>query len=109
MWVLVVVAVWCGGGGGGGGAVASGEEENTTRREQNYIYIFLYRYIHIGKRGLEKANEEQIDKLRKTVRFEQEAPNTSSSSTMHVSLEYPSQWWETRSAGARVGAEFRSC
>ena len=46
------------------------------------------RDIHIGKRGAETANEEQPEKLRKTVRFEQEAPNTSSSSTMHVSLEY---------------------
>ena len=41
--------------------------------------------IHIGKRRSETANEEQPDKLRKTIRLEQEAPNTSSS----VSLEYP--------------------
>ena len=47
------------------------------------------RDIHIGKWGSEIANEEQSDKLRKTVRFEQDAPNTSSSSTMHVSPEYP--------------------
>ena len=47
------------------------------------------RYIHFGKRGSEAALEEPPDKLRNTVRFEQEAPNTSSSSTMHVSLEYP--------------------
>ena len=42
--------------------------------------------MHIGERGSETANEEQPDKLRKTVRFEQEAPNPSSSSTLHVSL-----------------------
>ena len=42
-----------------------------------------------GKSGSRTANEEQPDKLRKTVRFEQEAPSTSSSSTVHVSLEYP--------------------
>ena len=46
------------------------------------------RDIQIGKRGSVAATEEQADKLRKTVRLEQEAPITSSSSTMHVSLEY---------------------
>ena len=45
--------------------------------------------IHIGKRGWETADEGQPDKLRKTVRFVQDAPNASSSSTMHVSPEYP--------------------
>ena len=63
-------------------AVASGEDE----RQQDGNRI---RDIQIGKRGSETANEEQPDKLRKTVRFEQDAPNTSSSSTMHVCLEYP--------------------
>ena len=62
-------------------AVASGEEEK--QREENRM-----RDVHIGKRGSEAANEEQHDKSRKTVRFEQEAPNTSSSSFTHVSLEY---------------------
>ena len=38
---------------------------------------------HTGERGSETANAEQPDK---TVRFEQESPNPSSSSTMHVSL-----------------------
>ena len=47
------------------------------------------RDIHIGKRGSETANEEQRGKLRWTVRFEQEAPNTSSLSITHESLEYP--------------------
>ena len=61
-------------------AVASGEEQK--HHEENIVII------HICKRGSETANEEQPDKLRKTVRFEEEAPNTSSS-TMHVSLECP--------------------
>ena len=46
------------------------------------------RDIRVGKSGSETATEEQPDKFRKTVRFEQEAPNSASSSTMHVSLEY---------------------
>ena len=51
------------------------------------------RDIHVSKRGSDAASEEQPDKLRKTVRFEQEAPSASSCSggtagTMHVSLEY---------------------
>ena len=33
------------------------------------------RDIHVGKRGSEAASEEQLDELRKTVRFEQEAPS----------------------------------
>ena len=63
-------------------AVASGEEEK--RHEENRM-----RDVHIGKRGSETANDEQSDKLRKTGRFVQEASNTSSSSSTHVSLEYP--------------------
>ena len=61
---------------------AVGEEEK--QHEENRM-----RDIHNGKRGSETANEEQPDKLWKTVRFEQEAPHTLSSSTMHVSLECP--------------------
>ena len=63
-------------------AVASGEDEK--QHDENRT-----RDIQIGKRGSEAATEEQPDKLRKTIRFEQEAPNTSSFSTMHVSREYP--------------------
>ena len=37
----------------------------------------IMRDIHVGKRGLEAASEEQSDKRRKTERFEQEAPNAS--------------------------------
>ena len=44
--------------------------------------------IHIGKRGSETAHEEQPDNLRKALRYEQEAPNTESSSTMHVSFVF---------------------
>ena len=36
-----------------------------------------------------RIGEAQADKWRKTGRFEQEAPNASSSSSTHVSLEYP--------------------
>ena len=62
-------------------AVACGEDEK--QHEEN-----IMRDIHIGERGSETGNEEQPDKLRKTTGFEQEAPNISSSSTMHVSLEH---------------------
>ena len=49
------------------------------------------RDIHVGKRGPEAASEEQPDKLRKTVRLEQEAPSLSAaaSSEPTVALEYP--------------------
>ena len=64
-------------------AVASGEEEKTSTKENGM------KDIHIGKGGSETAHEEQLDKSRKTLRFEQDAPNSSSYSTMHVFLEYP--------------------
>ena len=60
--------------------VASGEED---RQYDNNIM----RDIQVGKRGWETAIEEQPDGMRKAVRFEQEATNTSSSSTVHVSLD----------------------
>ena len=47
------------------------------------------RDIHVGKRGPEAAGEEQPDKLRKTVRFEQEAPSAAASSDSTVALENP--------------------
>ena len=60
--------------------MADGEEEK--QHDENRLS-----HVHIGKRGSETADEEQQpDKLRKTVRFEQEAPNTSPSSSTHVSL-----------------------
>ena len=46
------------------------------------------RHIHIGKRGSEAAGEEQPGKLRKTVRFKQEASSASASSDPIVVLEY---------------------
>ena len=47
------------------------------------------RGVQVGNKGSEAADEEQPDKLRKTVRFEQEALNTSASSDPYVALEYP--------------------
>ena len=62
-------------------AAASGEEER--KHEETRM-----RDVHIGKQGSETANEEQPDRLRQTVRFEQDSPNKSSSSSTRVSLEY---------------------
>ena len=47
------------------------------------------RDIHVGKLGPEAAGEEQPDKLRKTVRYDQEASSASASSDPTVALEYP--------------------
>ena len=47
------------------------------------------RDIHVGKRGSEAAGEEQPDKLRKIVRFEQDAPSAAASSDPTVALAYP--------------------
>ena len=47
------------------------------------------REIQVSKRGSEAASEEQSDKLRKTVRFEQEASGASASSDPNATLEYP--------------------
>ena len=46
------------------------------------------RDIHVGKRGSEAAGEEQLVKLRKTVRCEQEAWSASASCDPTVALEY---------------------
>ena len=61
------------------------------------------RDIHVGQRGSEAAAEEQPDQLRKTVRFEQEAPSSSAaaSSDPTVALEYPASG-ETQSRPASV-------
>ena len=67
------------------------------------------RDIHIGKRGSEAAGEEQLDKLRKTVRFEQEASSASASSDPTVTLECPASCETQESAGVRIYAEVRSC
>ena len=63
-------------------ADASGGDIRENEHEEDRM-----RDIHVGKRGSEAAGEEQPDKLRKTVRFEQEAPNTSSASSTNVSIE----------------------
>ena len=47
------------------------------------------RDIHVGKRGSEAAGEDQPEKLRKTIRFEQEASTAAQSSDPAVHLEYP--------------------
>ena len=59
------------------------------------------RDIHINKRESGAASEEQSDKLRKKVRFEQEAPNASASSDPYVALEHPASG-ETRSRPGSV-------
>ena len=67
-------------------ADASGGNIMENQREEDRM-----RDIHIGKRGPEVASEEQPDKFRKTVRFEQEASSSSAatSSEPTVTLEYP--------------------
>ena len=67
------------------------------------------RDIHIGKRRPEAASEEQPHKLRKTVRFEQEASSASASSDPTVALEYPASGERQRRPGSRTCAEVRSC
>ena len=54
-----------------------------NQREEDRV-----RDIHTGKRGSEAAGEEQPDKLRKTVRFEQEASSAAASSDPTVTLKY---------------------
>ena len=63
----------------------------------------------VGKRGSEAASEEQPDKLRKTVRFEQEAPSAAASSDPTVALEDLVSGENTKSAEVRTCAEVRSC
>ena len=59
------------------------------------------RDIHVGKRGSEAAGQDQPDKLRKTVRFEQEVSSASASSDPTVALEYPASG-ETQSRPGSV-------
>ena len=65
-------------------ADASGDDIRENQHEEERM-----RDIHVGKRGPEAAGEEQPDKLRKTVRFEQEAPSAAESSDPTVALENP--------------------
>ena len=55
-------------------ADASGGDIRENQHEEDRM-----RDIHVGKRGSETAGEEQPDKLRKTVRFKQEAPSAAAS------------------------------
>ena len=59
------------------------------------------RDIHIGRRGPEATGKEQLDKLRKTVRIEQEALSSSAaaSSDPTVALEDPANR-KRKSAGS---------
>ena len=65
-------------------ADASGGDIRENQHEEDRM-----RDIQVGKRGSEAAGEEQPDKLRKTARFEQEAPSASASSEPTVALEHP--------------------
>ena len=65
-------------------ADASGGDIRENQHEEARV-----RDIHIDKRGSEAAGEEQPYKLRRTVRFEQEAPSAAASSDPTVALEYP--------------------
>ena len=74
----------------------SGGDITENQHEENRM-----RDIHFGKRGAEAASEEQPDRLRKTVRFEQEASSASVSSDPTVALEYPASG-ETQSRPGSV-------
>ena len=67
------------------------------------------RDIQVGKRGSEAASEEQPDKLRKTIRFEQEAPSAASSSDPAVPLEYLVSGETQGRLGSVFVQEVRSC
>ena len=66
-------------------ADASGGDIRENQHEEDKM-----RDILIGKRGPEAAGEEQLDKLEKTVRFEQEPPSSSAAASSYptVALEY---------------------
>ena len=85
-------------------ADASGGDIRENQHEEDRM-----RDIHVGKRGPEAACEEQPDKLRKTVRFEQEASSAAASSDPTVALEYPASGETQDRPGVRTCAEVRSC
>ena len=64
-------------------ANTSGGEITENQHEENRV-----RDIHVSKRGSEAASEDQPDKSRKTVRFEQESSSAAASSDPLVALEY---------------------
>ena len=87
-------------------ADASGGNIKENQHEEKRM-----RDIHIGKRGPEVAGEEQPDKLRKTLRFEQEASSSSAaaSSEPTVTLDYLASGETQKSAGVRTCADVGSC
>ena len=66
-------------------ADASGGDITENQHEEDRM-----RDIHVGKRGPAAAGEEQPDKLRKTVRCEQESPSAAASSDPTVAQDFPS-------------------
>ena len=60
-----------------GGYITQNQHEEKRKRD-----------IKVNESGSEATNEEQTDERRKTVRFEQEAPNASISSDRYVALEH---------------------
>ena len=81
-------------------ADASGDDTRQNQHEEDRM-----RDIHVGKRGSEAAGEEtSLDKLRKTVRFQQEAPSAAASSDPTLLL-----WNMLRVVRRRTCAEVGSC
>ena len=76
--------------GNRGQADASGGDIIENQHEVNRM-----RDIHVGLRGSEAASEEQPEKLRKTVRFEQQARSASASSDPFVALGMSCEWRDT--------------
>ena len=81
-------------------ADASGGDIRENQHEEDRM-----RNIHLSKRGSEAAGEDQPDKLRKTGRFEREAPSAAASSDATVALEYPASGETQSRPGVRVCAE----
>ena len=73
-------------------ADASGGDIRENQHEEDRM-----RDVHVGKRGPKVAGEEQPDKLRKTVPFEQDAPSAAASSDPTVPLEYPASGYRSGS------------
>ena len=67
------------------------------------------RDIRVNIRGSGAVDEEQLGKLMKIIRFEQEAPSAAASSDPTVALEYLASGETQESAGVRTCAEVRSC
>ena len=81
-----------------GGYIIENQDEEDRMRD-----------IQVSERGSEAASEEQSDRWRKRVRFEQEASSASASSDPYVALEYPASGETQKSARVRTCAEVWSC